>query len=280
MRLTIFILPLVCLCMGSSLVVAGTTNGIPADVAIAQAKAKATAPIPGLDFDATTKEYTAKPGEMNAEFTFAMTNSSPNEITINSVRTSCGCTTAKLPPMPWKLAPGTSGEFSVSADLRGKWGTFSKFVTVDTSMGTKLLNVRVEIPGDGPRPGMDSRTRNMQLAMADRQVVFRGQCASCHSTPAVGKKGEALFQVACAICHEAPHRASMVPDLKEPKNPPTAEYWRAWITAGRAGSLMPAFAQTQGGPLTNEQIESLVEYLTHYFPPRSPTAEATPRVDD
>ena len=34
---------------------------------------------------------------------------------------------------------------------------------------------------------------------------------------------------------------------------------------GKAGSLMPAFAQAHGGPLNNEQINSLVNYLSTDF---------------
>ena len=121
----------------------------------------------------------------------------------------------------------------------------------------------------------------MQLAMADRQAVFKNDCASCHVAPAVGKKGEQLFAAACSICHEAPHRATMVPDLHALKFTPTKDYWHNWISNGKPGSLMPAFAQAQGGPLTDEQIESLAEYLTHYFPQRSVVANGgTPTAED
>src|ERR1041385_7252506 len=42
--------------------------------------------------DADLKEYTAKPGETNAHFTFNLTNVSSAPVLISFVRTSCGCT--------------------------------------------------------------------------------------------------------------------------------------------------------------------------------------------
>ena len=91
--------------------------------------------------------------------------------------------------------------------------------------------------------------------------MARGECAKCHSEPTKDKTGKALFTTACGICHEAEHRASMVPDLRALKKPTTRDYWLQWIAHGKADTLMPAFGQKAGGPLTEGQIESLVEFL-------------------
>jgi len=45
------------------------------------------------------------------------------------------------------------------------------------------------------------------------------------------------------------------------RRPTGPGYWKTWINQGRAGTLMPSFAQSEGGPLTKEQIDSLVEFL-------------------
>jgi len=108
---------------------------------------------------------------------------------------------------------------------------------------------------------MDNRQRNMMMALADRQAVFRNDCASCHATPAMGKSGKALYDAACGICHDAPNRATMVADLRALPPHPDREYWLKWITLGRPGSLMPSFAQAESGPLNDEQIDSLVDFL-------------------
>src|SRR4051812_14917720 len=76
----------------------------------------------GLEFDATLKEYAAKAGEESCTFVFAVKNISKADIVINQVRTSCGCTVAKLPAQPWRLAPGAGGDIILIVDLKGKTG--------------------------------------------------------------------------------------------------------------------------------------------------------------
>src|ERR1041385_4848373 len=228
-----------------------------------------------LVFDAITKEFDAKVGDRTAEFDFSVTNTGPVDVTINSVRASCGCTTPKLPALPWKLGPKESGSFHVTTDLAGKIGTFQKSIFMDTTEGPKLLYVKIAMPVNdtlaGNAPGVDARTRNMQIAHADPQAVFRGDCANCHAKTTLGKKGEELFTAACAICHESDQRAILVPDLHALKQPPTQAYWDAWIRNGKIGSMMPAFALEKHGPLSDEQIDSLVAYLqTDEFKTRKP----------
>ena len=168
--------------------------------------------------------------------------------------------------MPWKLDPGVSGEIPVTMATAGKMGSIEKAVMVDGTTGTKTLIVRANMPAPGNQPvagGIDpDRLKNMQMALADRQIVFKGECAKCHAEPAMNKTGEQLYVAACGICHDSAHRAAMVPDLKNLRHPTNEEHWRKWTRSGRPGSMMPAFAKNEGGPLTDEQIESLVKFLT------------------
>jgi mono/diheme cytochrome c family protein len=105
------------------------------------------------------------------------------------------------------------------------------------------------------------RTNNMQLAMADRQAVFKGDCAVCHVKQGAGKYFKDLYDADCAICHEGPDRASMVPNLHTLKENTSPDFWRNWIAHGKPGSLMPAFSTAEGGPLDDLHISSLVRYL-------------------
>ena len=137
-----------------------------------------------LAWDSKLKEYAAKAGETEAKFTFALTNVSKETVTIQNVHTSCGCTAAKLPQQPWVIAPGEHGEIGVIVDMRNKYGTISKTATINSSVGPIPLTVRCIIPApdlNAARTG--DRTRNMQIAAADRQSVFRGDCATCHVAP-------------------------------------------------------------------------------------------------
>jgi mono/diheme cytochrome c family protein len=217
---------------------------------------------PALVWDALAKEYEAATNETTAHFTFSVTNVSSTDVLISGLRSSCGCTVAQMPETPWRLAPGASGQIQATTDLRGKHGVLNKLITVETSAGRQLLKLKITLPAMAAAGvGLESRGRNLVMAMADRQAVFRGDCARCHAEPAAGKSGSALFAAVCDICHGSPQRASMVPELTPRPVPLAADYWRNWISHGKVGSLMPAFAQAEGGPLTREQIESLAHYL-------------------
>ena len=52
------------------------------------------------------------------------------------------------------------------------------------------------------------------------------------------------------------HRVQLTTDGHNP------EFWRIWMTRDKPGSLMPAFASSQGGPLNDLQIVSLTHHPT------------------
>jgi mono/diheme cytochrome c family protein len=213
----------------------------------------------------------------SVHFTFTFTNITSGNVTVLNVHPSCGCTTAELPPVPWMLPAGSDGKINLTVNLQGKSGTLFKQVTVSTDKGTKNLMLRINILPPPPMAEMteEQRAAGMAAAKADRQAVFKGDCASCHLKKIEGKYGQQLYDAICAICHESAHRATMVPDLHNLQVPTNEEFWRTWITAGKAGSLMPAFATSQGGPLSDLQIASLAAYLNAVCPSRATNAPAT-----
>ncbi len=232
---------------------------------------KPPTPLPPgvLVFDAENKEYAAQPGELTIPLTFLVTNVAAKEVVIHQLRPTCGCTLAEMPAQPWKLAPGDHGEIHLTVDLRGRRGTLGKSVFVDSSEGYKSIYFRVIIPDQPGAMSAGERDRNFQIAAADRQAVFKQDCARCHLEPARGKKGRDLYVAACGICHEAKDRAAVVPDLRALAKPTDRGYWKQAVAKGKVGSLMPAFAQDEGGPLTPAQVDSLVEYLLKAFPSRA-----------
>ena len=234
-----------------------------------------------LKWDAETKEYNAKQGDVSAPFTFVVTNVSKTEVSINGLHTSCGCTVAQLPTTPYVLPPGSNVTINVTMDLRNKAGQVTKAVNVDTTVGPKSLLVKVNIPqapapapaaAQAAFPAMNDRAKNIQSALADRQSVFKGDCAKCHVEKGVGKLGKELYDASCGICHDSEHRAAMVTDLKVPRSERDLTFWQKWIAEGKAGTMMPAFATAQGGPLTQEQIDSLSIYLYQNYPKKPLTA--------
>jgi mono/diheme cytochrome c family protein len=225
-----------------------------------------------LAFDAETQEFTATNNDPAATFTFNLTNVSSAELTINSVATSCGCTVARLPVMPWKLAAGDTGQIPVTMNLAGKSGVVFKTITMNTDKGVKMLMVKATITPPPAAAMTDAdRARNLELAKVDRQAVFKGDCARCHVQPAIGKMGKELYVAACGVCHEGEHRNAMVPDLHALKIETNGDYWKLMVTHGKPGTAMPAFAISEGGPLSDPQIASLVAYLVQVIPSKPAT---------
>ena len=157
----------------------------------------------------TMKETNAAADASNAHFVFNFTNVSPGNVVILNVHTSCGCTTAQLPPLPWTVPSGTNGQIGVNVNIAGKSGSLFKTVTVTADKGTQTLMVKINIlPPVTPTLSDADRERGIEIAKADRQAVFHGDCAACHVKPGQGKYGKLLFDADCAICHEGEHRAT------------------------------------------------------------------------
>lgn len=236
---------------------------------------------PSLDsvikWDAERKDQTVASGTPQAQFTFNLTNVSAEVVTINSATTSCGCTVASLPEQPWKLAPGKNGQIHATMNLAGKSGTTVKTINVVSDQGAKMLYVQATIlPAAAPTQPLTAMDRevNQKLAIADRQAVFKGDCARCHAAPAMNKFGQPLYTAVCGVCHESEHRATMVPNLHALPHETNAEYWKNWIAHGKLNTLMPAFSLAEGGILSDEQVTSLVSYLVATIPSK-PAVQAS-----
>jgi hypothetical protein len=99
-----------------------------------------------LAWDAVSKVYRAKPGELSAPFTFNLTNVSSEPVIIYDTSTSCDCTVASLPSKPWTLASGAGGKIEASIDLSNKGGAVTNSIIVFTSQGNRRLWVKAMIP--------------------------------------------------------------------------------------------------------------------------------------
>jgi len=228
-----------------------------------------TDPLPDgvLGWDALVKETNVMAGANFAYFNYSFTNLTSEKIAILDVKPGCSCTTAQLPPLPWVLEPGTNGQFGITVNIAGHMGVLYKTTTVRTDKGFKQLIVKINIvPAAIPAQTDAERAQAVEIAKANRQAIFSGDCMGCHVKPGEGQYGKNLYDSDCAICHDGAHRAGLVPDLHQIKTPTNQDYWQTWIAHGKAGSLMPAFSTPDGGPLSDMQIMSLVQYLSAAFP--------------
>jgi mono/diheme cytochrome c family protein len=236
---------------------------------------KHKAPISSyLVFDATTKTYEAKVGESNAPFQFNITNAWSNAITVDRIETSCGCTAATMPSNPWHLGPGEYGAITATVNIAGKGaGLTTKLVTLYLSangdfIGTRVATLKINIPeqpSQAPEAGLSEADRKaaMSQAKADPRAIFTdAKCAKCHADRALkAATGPEIYKADCGICHDSPNRATFVPDLHALKVPTNLDYWTAMITYGKTNTLMPAFASFKGGPLNENQVRVLANYL-------------------
>ena len=230
-----------------------------------------------LTWDAVSKAHKATPGEQDIGFAFRFRNDSGGEVRVKRADSTCGCTVARLPKLPWIIASGEQGSIPVTMDIRGKTGLITKTVILVTDKGLIPLKARVDI-ADEPEPlkkrSKEERAANLRAAAQNRQAIFQGKCVECHVKPTIGKRGKQLYTTACGICHEAKDRASFVTDLRPLASGKDRQYWEQWTAESKPGTLMPAFAKKHGGPLDDSQIKTLVAYLTRIYPRELKTRRA------
>lgn len=221
-------------------------------------------PLPDgvLAWNSLTQEAQARVTDGQAHFVFSVTNLSPRTVTIQGIRPACGCTTAQSPPLPWVIPVGTNGQFALTVRLVGKARQQAEAALVDTDRGFKVVYVNLDIqPPVVPYRSPAELLRDEQIARADRQAIFQGECATCHANPGVGKDGKDLYYAVCAVCHEGKNHRIAMPDLFAIKTPANVVFWLNWIAQGKPGTLMPAFSSGAGGPLSEMQIAGLARFL-------------------
>ncbi len=99
-----------------------------------------------LRWDTTVQSFERSPGDPAVEGHYAFKNTGPTPITIAKLRTSCGCTAAKLEKRTY--APGESGEIAAKFTLGDRRGLHVVSVTVttdDKSVAPTVLSLRVQI---------------------------------------------------------------------------------------------------------------------------------------
>lgn len=181
------------------------------------------------------------------EVNFVIQNLGNAPLEIRGITTSCGCTAASATGNI--VPPGKSTQVRVRYDTKGKMGHTEKTVTVavnDPQVKLMVLTLRGAVVVPQPDVPVD-------------RAIFSQTCANCHMKPAIGRKGPDLYGAVCSMCHENPSLG-----ITESRTKMTGKSRTSLaqdISRGRAGSSMPGYARENGGPLTPEQIKSLVDYI-------------------
>lgn len=205
---------------------------------------------------------------------------------IINVHTSCGCTMVNMKENV--IEPGKTATLEVVMDTSMKQGVVRKAIEISsndpkTPKITVYLSANV-LPKAGvalvkssgaTNMGMSSLMTGEDPALANdphaglteagqRAKIFTGNCATCHVQQGKGKLGDELFKADCAMCHGMNGEGGVGPRLISGMwdNP---AYYQAMRQVVRNGSKthvsMPGFSQAAGGPLTDVEIESILQAL-------------------
>ena len=89
------------------------------------------------------------------------------------------------------------------------------------------------------------------------EKIFSTGCGTCHAERAKGKSGAELYDAVCAVCHRNGGISQALDAAFAAKAMPVD--LRKKISAGI--KRMPGFAAAHGGPLTAQQIDSLLAHF-------------------
>ncbi len=110
----------------------------------------------------------------------------------------------------------------------------------------------------------DVEDLHKDLTRAERARLFQGKCGFCHWKMGLGLTGEDLYQADCGMCHGEKGQGGVGPGLVPRAYTSSAVASRVTqITSfgSKRHLSMPGFLVDAGGPLTGQEIESIVKYL-------------------
>lgn len=186
---------------------------------------------------------------------FKVKNIGGKTLQIAETKSTCGCT---VPVIKKSVLPPFE-----STTLK---------VQIDTSMKqNKVIKTLDVLSSDPKRPkvtlsiAMYVENRHKKQSQKSRaKILTEEKCMSCHVYKGVGTFGKDLYEADCAMCHASDGTGASGPNLLLGgyKNAELVQSRRKVIACGSTmNNSMPGFEYTCGGPLSKEQIDSLIEFL-------------------
>lgn len=185
-----------------------------------------------------------------AQCTYIIRNTGVDTLRITSVKPSCGCTAALLDAnvIPPSGSAHLKAEFhSASKEV----APFAKTITVLSNTNPKVLRFHGEVV-------LGSRPHTTAMTI---QNIFSGKCAECHADRGRGQIGQSLYLADCAICHGDKSEGKPALNLLTSPKFLDSTYLFKTIQKGKRGTNMPGFDWQKGGPLTDQEIRTLCQYI-------------------
>ncbi len=216
-----------------------------------------------IRFEGLTHDFGELRADEKVEFDWPYHNEGDGPLKILRTRSSCGCTMTLLDGEV--IEAGNTGKLKIAFDPAGQHGSVTKtlsVVTNDPERQRVLLTVKAKVlPVDTPTVEGDHPP-------ITGQSLLMGDCATCHAAPAEGKSGEELYTAICAMCHGVDGTGISAPSLRHPSylESRSDQELNEGIAFGTTNPRMPGFGQLMGGPLTEDQIDTLVKLLRKWGP--------------
>jgi len=186
---------------------------------------------------------------------FKWVNTGTSVVTKLKAETSCGCTTAVVSTST--VPAGGTVFVDIEADLEGKRGHIEKTIDVTFEYDGRRYTEEYRLGFDAMQNVLAHNNRQLG------EKLFGPKCAKCHADPAKDKYGKELFSAVCGFCHGKNAQGAMASGftrLSYLKNLDRARILR-FINDGSEDGSMPGFAAGNGGPLTERQVESLMQFF-------------------
>ncbi len=223
---------------------------------IYQGMAEEIKPPTGPIIDFAEKSYDLGEAKENVEVrhTFTVLNRGDKILTIDKVTSSCGCT---IPTMKVKtIEPGGSAPLEVIMDTAMKQGKVTKDIEVysdDPKLRKAIVQLTVTV-----------KNLHTGLSSEQRAKIFEGRCAVCHVQAGLGLEGGDLYQADCGMCHGMKGQGVVGPALvpHDYADPLVFAYMEKITSFGsKSHASMPGFLMEAGGPLTAQDIKSILQFL-------------------
>ncbi|HEY9720278.1 MAG TPA: DUF1573 domain-containing protein [Trichormus sp.] len=211
-------------------------------------------PAPHIVLDSDRFDFGTIDEGVEVKHTFQVRNAGTALLRLFSAYSSCGCTIAKIEKK--QLEPGESTNISVSVDTAMKQNKVTKTVSVCSNDGTTpVVTLFLSMNVKDPHTGMKEQ---------DGAKIFTDQrCASCHVDRGFGLFGSNLYNADCAMCHGPKAEGAVGPALFGPYDDAKfAAHMKDVLEHGsKVHRSMPGFLAESGGPLAQEQVDSIIKYL-------------------
>lgn len=189
---------------------------------------------------------------------FIVRNIGTDTLKITNTQASCGCTTSMIDNK--NIPPGGSGELKAVFNSAGKMGHIVKTIYIYNNDVTNP-NKTVQITADIQTQPASVHAGTMN-GVVHLEGVFEGDCATCHVDKGRGLREAKLYEADCAICHGTTQDGKPGPDLhSNGMLHRTRDELVKIISSGLNNTMMPAFSKTSHGPLSDDEIGSIADYM-------------------